>query len=66
MNRVIALAWAVEPLALRSFLPPQSPLAADDPPPELPVVLLSLPQPDISRTVASRPTAATPDRLSFT
>src|SRR4051794_34707826 len=66
MNRVIALAWAVEPLAFKSFLPAQSELAELDPPPELADALLSLPHADISRARASRLAAATPGRLSFT
>jgi hypothetical protein len=64
IKRVIALAWAVEPLALSVCFPPQLtfPAAAAD---ELgALAFLSLPHPDSTSAIARTPSAAL-NRLSF-
>jgi hypothetical protein len=63
MNRVIALAWAVEPLAFNDCLPPQSTLAE---PAYGGGGLLLLLHAETSRAAAASRLSAAPDRLSFT
>jgi hypothetical protein len=70
MNRVIALACAVDPLAFSDCLPPQLTAEAEldplDPLDPDEVVLLSLPQADSSKALAANKLSAAPDRLSVT
>jgi len=63
-NSAIALAWAVEPLALRVGLPPQVDVADDGPVVALPPVALLLP-PHADNTTAAmvRMLSAAPNRL---
>ena len=63
MKPVIAFAWAVEPLAVKDFLPPQSTFAAFKAVDE---VLPPLLQEESTRAAAASRTTAAPDRLSFT
>ena len=68
MNRVIALAWAVEPLALSVGFPPQLtfPAAApDELDPLGALAFLSLPHPESIRAPIARTPSAALNRLSF-
>jgi hypothetical protein len=73
MKRVIALAWAVDPLALSVFFPPQLTFPDDAPdapaapvvPPPLLALLLSFPHPDNTSAAQARTLSAAPNRLSF-
>ena len=66
MKRVIAFAWAVEPLALRVGLPPQVTFAGDVPVVALPpVALFSPPHADNITAAVARILSAAPNRLSF-
>jgi hypothetical protein len=62
----MALAWAVDPLALRAFFPPQLTFPDDDevvaPPP---LAFLSLPHADKIRAPVVRMPSAAPNRSSF-
>ncbi len=63
-KRVIAFAWAEEPLDFSDFLPPQS--AADVPPvadPDDDVVLLSLPQADSVNAATAATDTVVPNAL---
>src|SRR6516162_1905763 len=65
-KRVIAFAWAVEPLAFRVGLPPQITFAGDVPVVALPpVVLLSPPHADNIAAPAARILSVAPNRLSL-
>jgi hypothetical protein len=65
-KRVIAFAWAVEPLALRIGLPPQATFADGVPVVVLPpVAFLSLPHADNITAPVVRILNAAPNRLSF-
>jgi hypothetical protein len=67
VKRVIALFWAVEPLALSVGFPPQLTFPADGAPADVlgALAFLSLPHPDsISAPVARTPSAAL-NRLTF-
>ena len=66
IKRVIALAWAVEPLTLSVCLPPQATLEAVPLPDELgALAFLSLPHAESIIAPMTRTLSATPDRLSF-
>jgi hypothetical protein len=62
-KRVIALAWAVDPLAFKVFFPPQLTCVAVVAPG--PVALLSVPHPDKSSAPVVRTLSAGPNRLIF-
>jgi hypothetical protein len=64
-KRVIALAWAVEPLALSVCLPPQLTFAVALPDELGALVFLSLPHPESIIAPITRTPSAAPDRLSF-
>jgi len=60
-NRVIALAWAVDPLALSVFFPPQLTFALAD----VLLAFLSLPHPDGTSALVTRTHSTALNRLSF-
>jgi hypothetical protein len=76
-KRVIALAWAVDPLAFSVFFPPQSTFPNNAPAVELPpaalgklppavlLALFSLEHPDKSSAPVAKTLSAAPNRLGF-
>src|SRR6516162_9819715 len=67
MKRTIALFWAVDPLALRVFFPPQLTVPDDAPDVALapPALFFSLPHPDNTSAALARTLTAAPNLLSF-